>query len=182
MNKFSISLILVAVIAVVLGTAVFVSAQAPTPQPNAPGYGNGRGMRGGGMMAADEMDGPLHDAMMAVFAQKLGVSVADLETRMKNGETMAQIATTKGLTTEQFTALMTDARSQAIDQAVKAGTLTQEQADWMKQRGAGQMGGMMNGQGQGQGRGQMMGGGRGGMRGGAVNGANASCPMFQTNP
>lgn len=72
---------------------------------------------------------------------------------------MGQIATSKGLTTEQFSALMVDARNQAIDQAVKAGTLTQAQADWMKQRGAGQMGGIMNGQGQAQGQaqGQMMG-------------------------
>jgi hypothetical protein len=42
---------------------------------------------------------------------------------------------------------MIDARTQAIDQAVKDGKLTQAQADWMKQRGA--SGGMMGGRGMG---------------------------------
>jgi hypothetical protein len=78
---------------------------------------------------------------------------------------MAQIAASKGLTAEQFTALMTDARTQAIDQAVKDGKLTQAQADWMKQRGAAAYGGMM-----GAGRGRGMG----------WNGAGnpAACPFF----
>jgi len=60
---------------------------------------------------------------------------------------------------------MTGARSQALDRAVKDGTLTQEQADWMKQRVAG------NGC-----------GGRG-MRGaGQRQFANPDCPYYQTTP
>jgi uncharacterized protein YidB (DUF937 family) len=179
-------LVIVAVVAVVLGTAGFVYAQSPTPTPQTPvpgsGYGqgmvNGQGYRGGmangqgnrgGMMnqnAAGMQDGLLHDEMTAVYAQKLGISVEDLNARLAKGETMAQIASSKGLTAEQFTALMADARSQAIDQAVKNGTLTQAQADWMNQRGAG-----------------MAAGGRG-MRGaGQGRNANADCPYFpQTNP
>jgi uncharacterized protein (DUF433 family) len=116
--------------------------------------------------AAGMQDGLLHDEMTAVYAQKLGISVEDLNARLAKGETMAQIASSKGLTAEQFTALMADARSQAIDQAVKNGTLTQAQADWMNQRGAG-----------------MAAGGRG-MRGaGQGRNVNADCPYFpQTNP
>ena len=177
MNKTFLSVMLVAVVAIVLGTTGLVSAQAPTPQTPVPGSGygqgrssmaNGQGNRGGMMnqTAAGDQDGVLHDAMTAVYAQKLGISVDDLNARLAKGETLAQIASSKGLTAEQFTTLMTDARSQALDQAVKNGTLTQAQADGMNQRGAG-----------------MAAGGRG-MRGtGQGRNANADCPYYpQTNP
>lgn len=170
-----ISFVIVAVVAIALTTAGFAYAQSTTRTPVAgagTGYGMGAGPGGGmgrGMMgnqAAGNQDGILHDAMITVFAEKLGLSVNDLNARLANGETMAQIAASKGLTADEFTTVMTDARNQAIDQAVKEGTLTQAQADWMKQRGAG----------------QMMGGARG-MRGaGMGRNANPDCPFYQTNP
>jgi hypothetical protein len=178
MKKFTLAFVLVATLVVALITTGFVSAQGPAPvNPQAPttgnGYGrggmnNGSGMVGrGANVAAGE--GILHDGMIAVYAEKLGISVADLDARLANGETISQIAAEKGLTAEQFTALMSEARSQAIDQAVKAGTLTQEQGDWLKTRGAGMMGAGQRGA------------GRGGMRG---QGAGmVDCPYYpQTNP
>jgi len=158
MNKSVLVIVIVAVVAVALGTAGLVYAQAPTPQTPVPGTGYGYGMGGrgarGGMMGqaavAGTQDGLLHDGMIAVYAQKLGISVDDLNARLTKGETMAQIAYSKGLTAAQFSALMINARTQAIDQAVKDGTLTQAQADWMSQRGAGMMGGRGRGTGQGQ--------------------------------
>ncbi len=170
MNKLVLSFVLVAVVAVALGTAGLVYAQTSTPPAPAlgsgygPGMMNGRGNRGG-MMASTGFgvqDGILHDAMIAVFSQKLGISADELNARLAKGETVAQIAYSKGFTTDQFTAMMTEARTQAIDQAVKDGTLTQAQADWMKQRGAGMNGGA---RGFGQGR---------GMRG------NGTCPYLST--
>jgi uncharacterized protein YidB (DUF937 family) len=117
--------------------------------------------RQGGNIAAG--DGILHDAMIVVYSEELGISVDDLNARLANGETISQIASEKGLSAEQFFALMSEARSQAIDQAVAAGTLTQEQADWMKTRGGAR------------------GAGRGGMRGQGTGMAN--CPYFsQTTP
>ena len=89
--------------------------------------------------------------MIAVFAEELNIPVADLEARLDQGETMAQIAVSTGLTVDEFRTLMVDARTQAIDQAVTDGTLTQEQADWMKQRSAGQMAGGQMGNGRGMG-------------------------------
>jgi hypothetical protein len=176
MNKILLSVIVVAIFA--LGTVGYVFAQTPTPAtPGATqNYGMGRGMMGGrggmmgGMMgSADDQDGLLHDAMIAVYAEKLGISVDDLNARLAKGETMYQIATAKGLTAAEFQALISDARTQAIDQAVKAGTLTQAQADLMKQRGAGMMGGTT--------------GGMGGMRGNRGAGQAANCPLYQqTNP
>jgi uncharacterized protein YidB (DUF937 family) len=179
MKKVFISIVLVAVVAIALGSAGFVYAQSTTPTTPVPGSGygmmsGGRGMRGGmmGNPAANiDQDGPMHDEMIAAFAQKLGISVDDLNARLSKGETMAQIATSKGLTADQFTTLMADARSQAVDQAVKNGTLTQAQADWMKQHGAGQM----------RGNGQMSGGR--GMRGsGQGQFTNPNCPYVQTTP
>ena len=181
MKKLLLGVVIVAVLAVALGTAGFVYAQ--TTNPPTPGNGYGQGMMGGrgargGMMgqnaAAGTQEGLLHDEMIAVFAEKLGISVDDLNSRLANGETMAQIASSKGLTVDQFRSLMTDARSQAIDQAVKSGTLTQAQADWMKQRGAGTGNGMM-------GAGQM-GAGRGMRCNGQGGNANPACPYYQANP
>ena len=104
--------------------------------------------------------------MIEVYAEKLNTSVTDIEARLASGETMAQIALSTGLTLNQFRSLMIEARSLAIDQAVKDGTLTQAQADWMKQRGAGQMGN-----------------GRGMRGGGAGQFSNPACPYYsQNNP
>ncbi len=163
MKKILLSILAVAVVAVALGTAGFVYAQTSAPRTPGTGTGYGAGMMGGrggsmaGMMGqgtgSGDQDGWMHDSMIAYFAQSLGISVDDLNARLANGETMAQIAVSKGLTTDQFIAWMTAARNQAIDQAVKDGTLTQAQADWMKQHSSGmstRMGGMMRGAGQGQ--------------------------------
>lgn len=177
MNKFVLTMVLVAVIAVALGTVSVSYAQTPTQTPNqTPGTGTGgmggRGFRGGmagGNMVAGE--GILHDYLIAAYAQKLNIPATDLETRLNNGETMAQIAVSQGLTLEQFRTLMVEARTQAIDQALQDGKLTQDQSDWMKQRGAGQMAGGQMGNGRG-----MRGGGQGQF-------ANPNCPYYsQTNP
>ena len=86
------------------------------------------------MMGGGLQDGLLHDEMIAVFSERLGISVDDINARLTAGETLYAIALSEGLTAEEITTLMTDARNQAIDQAVADGTLTQTQADWMKSR------------------------------------------------
>lgn len=176
MNKFILAIVVLATLVVALVSTGQVSAQGTTPpNPQAPGYGNGglmggRGARGGnGTADFTAGDGLLHNGMIAVYAQELGISVEDLNARLANGETIAQIAADKGLSAEQFSALMADARSQAIDQAVNAGTLTQEQAEWLKTRG-----GAFGNTG-------ARGTGRGGMRGQGMG--MADCPYYpQTNP
>ncbi len=160
MKKMVMGFVIVGVVTVVLGSAGFVYAQTtgPATTPTAqPGYGpmfgqgfsrgiggGGRGMRGGmGMLAnpaTGNQTGFLHDEMIAALAQKLSMTVSDLNAQLAQGQTMAQIAAAKGYTADQFAALMTEARSQALDQAVKDGKITQAQADWMKQRGASRFG------------------------------------------
>jgi hypothetical protein len=158
MKKLVISIAVLAVVAAALATAGFVYAQSTNPQGPTPGTGygmmGGRGMRGGmmGGYGSTNVDqaGPMHDDMVAAFAAKLGLTVDEINTRLAKGETMYQIAASKGLSSDEIRSLMLDARNQALDQAVKDSTLTQAQADWMKQHSAGMMSG-------GYGRGMMQG-------------------------
>ena len=170
MKKFAVTFMVVAVVVFALGSAGVAYAQTPAPGAGTglgSGWMGGRGSQGGvgaGNIALGE--GILHDYLIAAYAEKLNIPVADLEARLDQGETLSEIAVSTGLTLDQFRTLMVEVRSQAIDQAVADGTLTQEQADWMKQHGAGQMG---NGRG-------MRGGGQGQF-------ANPDCPYYsQTNP
>lgn len=147
------SIALVAVIA--FGVTGFAFAQSQTPQaPTSPtnppagqgGWTNsgtrpgmgGRGGRFGGMgaIAAQSADGYglMHDEMIAAFAQALSMTPEELQARLDAGDTMWTIAQEKGLSADQFTQLMQQARSAAFQQAVADGTLTQAQADWMQQR------------------------------------------------
>jgi hypothetical protein len=173
MKRFVITMVFIAVIALALGTFNVAYAQSSTQAPGTgTGWMGGRGSRGG-IVGVNTVtgEGILHEYMIAGFAEGLGIPVADLEARLDGGETMAQIALSTGLTIDQFRTLLVDVRSQAIDQALNDGTLTQEQADWIKQHGAGQMAG-----------GQM--GSRTGMRGsGQGQFANPACPYNnQTSP
>ncbi len=155
------SLILVAtIVAVILiGNVVVAYAQNGT-QPAQPGTGvcptgttcpysgtmpyggmmNGHGMMGGmmnGNMDAmhDSMmdDGGMHEETMTAMAQKLGLTYDELTTALQT-QTLAQIAEAKGISLETLQQIATDARNAELDKLVAAGTLTQEQADFMKSR------------------------------------------------
>ncbi len=161
MKKAVLILSVIAVIAVAFGFSTQAYAQASTPTtPANPGYGyGGRGGRGGSGVNARGTGiaaGILHDDMVTFIAAKLGLTVDELNARLSAGETVGQIAAEKGLSLDEFRTLMQDARNQAIDKAVAAGLLTQAQADWLKQTGAGVSAGGMRagrfGQGSGQGR------------------------------
>jgi len=149
-----------------LAVAGFAFAQQPTPTaPNGPGMMGGRG---GGMMGEDGY-GPMHEVMQAAMAEALGITHEELEERLAAGDTAWTIAQEKGLTQEEFFTLMSEARNKAFDQLVADGTLTQEQADWMKSR----MGTMMqNGYGD----------GTGGCMGNGVNGGRRGPGRWNTQP
>ena len=174
MKKLLLTLPILAVIVAALGTAGSVYAQASTPSSTVPGtgYGTGFGGRGarGGMMGgfAGTQDGLLHDELIAAYADKLGISVDDLNARLAGGETLSQIALSTGMTLDEFQSMLTDARSEAISAAVANGTLTQDQADWMTQRAFGAAAAAGRGmRGAGTGAGQF---------------ANPGCPYYQTTP
>ncbi len=121
----------------VFGTGV---AFAQAPQPVTPGFGMGMG-RGNG-------EGPLHEYMVNSLAKALGITPADFETRRDSGKTAYQIALDLGISADQIPALLSGARAQALDAAVAAKAITQQQADWMKSRGAGMGQGVCDGTGQ----------------------------------
>lgn len=177
-----IAVTIVAVIA--LGNVLLVSAQGGT-QPNQPNaaclgsgytcpfsgtmpYGGPGGMMGGrGMMGMhNSMMGAngMHEQVWTAVAKKLGLTYAELNTALQNGQTVAQLAQAKGISLDALKAAALDAMKSSFAALVKQGVMTQQQADWMLDRmddmpmfnfdqgfGPGMMGGrgMMNGRGSG---------------------------------
>jgi hypothetical protein len=124
----------------------------------------GRGGGFGGMMGGGFSGeyGPMHTYMIEAFAEALGIEPDELQSRRDAGETHWQIAESLGFSQEEFSQLWVDARTEALNQAVADGVITQEQADWMIQHMA-----AMQGAGYGPGSGGCMGAGAGsGFRGG----------------
>ncbi len=133
MKKLILGGVIALAVMAVLGFAgvAFVNAQSPTPQ--GPG-----GWQRGFMMGGDR---PMHEYMEEAIAEKLGMTVEELEEQYASGLSMWQIAEAQGLSAEEITTLMNEARSEALDAMVADGVITQEQADWMKERGGAMMGG-----------------------------------------
>jgi hypothetical protein len=142
MKKLVIVFLLVAALAI--GVTGVAAAQAPQPQRPF-----GRGPLAGGQ------EGPLHDYMVNAMSEALGISAADFESRRDAGKTAYQIALDLGISADKIPALLSAARAKALDAAVAGGVLTQQQADWMKSRGAGMGGCNGAGPGAGQGTGMM---------------------------
>jgi hypothetical protein len=94
------------------------------------GYGPG-GMMGGRGFGQEA--GVMHNYMIAAFATAVGLTVDDVNSRLTNGETMAQIALAQGKTEADLPALWTQVRQDALNKAVADGVITQAQADLMLQ-------------------------------------------------
>ena len=103
------------------------------------GYGPGGMMGGngrGGMMGGrgdGQYAGVMHGYMISAFASAVGLTVDEVNTRLSNGETMAQIAIAQGKTQADLPALWSQVRQDALNKAVADGVITQAQADLMLQ-------------------------------------------------
>jgi hypothetical protein len=143
MKKWSI-VFMFGVVLLALTSASPAYAQEETSQPafwGGPGDGSG----------------PLHEYMIEAFAEALGLTPEELESRLSAGETLASVAVSEGVAAEDFSALWLQARQDALDAAVADGVLTADQAAWMLDRmqngmhgqggaaGVGRQGGMMRG-------------------------------------
>jgi hypothetical protein len=119
----------------VLSLAIPALAQDTTPTvPTTPpaeqalgGWDRGLNLRfGGGSWAT-------YDAV----AEALGLTPVELFTELHSGKTVDEIATAKGVDLQKVQDAANAARlaeqKAAIEQALKDGTITQEQADWMLQ-------------------------------------------------
>ncbi len=120
------------VIAAVLAFGAIGVAYAQTATPNQTGTGLMAGGRGG--MRGQAGDSLLQDYMLAGFATAFDMQVADLQVRIEAGDTMYDVALELGYTQETFSELMVTVRTDAINQALADGVITQEQADWMLSR------------------------------------------------
>lgn len=155
------TILIVGFVVLALGVLGVGAVFAQDNTPHAP-YGHGQMMNNSG-------SGAMHTFMTIEFAKVLELNVNDINTRLTAGETMYDIALSAGVTAEEFPAMMTQVRTTALAEAVKANVITQEQADWMLSRGnmgngnctgSGPQGNHSNGMmGNGQGRGMMNGGG-----------------------
>ena len=104
-------------------------AQATTTTPT-PGtrYGMGPGM---GMMGSGSRMGGYNNSLMAVAAEQLGMTQAELVTALNDGGTIAQVAQAHNVALDTIVNAFLAPRQELMAQRVAAGYLTQEQADQM---------------------------------------------------
>ena len=78
--------------------------------------------------------GWMHDYVEQALAAKLGLTEKQVEDQLAAGKPMYQIALDNGIKQENLATFMNDVHKDAFAQAVKAGVITQQQADGMLQR------------------------------------------------
>ncbi|MBI3977208.1 MAG: hypothetical protein HY331_03390 [Chloroflexi bacterium] len=106
-------------------------------EPGALGFGH-FGLRGGphargphrGPAAIAALGRDVHNAI----AQKLGMTADQLHQELRSGKTLDQIAQEKGVTKQDLGQAAADAAKPKLDEAVKNGRITQQQADQILQQ------------------------------------------------
>lgn len=112
----------------------FASAQEPTDQED--GFrGRGRGEHRHGPV----IEG-MRETMKEAMAEALGVTVEDLEAAKADRTSIRDLAEAQGVDFAEVQAAMEAAHQEAVQEALAAGTITQEQADQMLERGFGKRG------------------------------------------
>lgn len=170
MQRFLV--IALVVVALVMVFVVPASADDPTTCPCGlgPGQMNGRGPGAGtGSGAGGEQRGgqPEWAGHEEAIETLLGMTEAQIQAERQAGQSLVQIAATKGVTEQQLISAILAAKKADLDRLVAAGKLTQDRADFMLERMQAQVKVSVNrttvgpaanrGQGQGQGQGQGMG-------------------------
>lgn len=87
----------------------------------------GHGGRGG--PGGKSRDGDVRQAMVDAAAKALGLTTTELTTQLRSGQTIAQLAQSKGTTEQAVVDAALAAAKTQLDQKVAAGTLTQAHAD-----------------------------------------------------
>ena len=73
----------------------------------------------------------MHQQVTAAVAQKLGMTTDELTKALQSGQTIDQIAQSKGVSLDDLKKVATDAMKTELDALVKQGTITQQQEDKM---------------------------------------------------
>ncbi len=76
----------------------------------------------------------VHDEMVSALASVFGISQNDLETAMKAGKSVEDIAADKGMTIAGYREKMSEAMTKAVNQAVSKGSISKEQGESMLKR------------------------------------------------
>jgi hypothetical protein len=97
---------------------------------------------GGGHHGGFGHGGPMS---LDAAASYLGLTTAELQAQLASGKTLAQIAVDKGKTVAGLKQAITDQAKATLDAAVKAGNITQAQADAMLARMTARLDDMVNG-------------------------------------
>ncbi|MBN8579957.1 MAG: hypothetical protein J0M11_07105 [Anaerolineae bacterium] len=159
---------IILIVALVLATVAIVGVGAGVvfAQDVTPPFTGQAPMRNG--------EGPLHTFKVVEWSKKLALNVNDINTRLAAGESMYDIVLSAGVTAEEFPVMMTEVRTNAVNAAVAANVITQEQADWMLSHRQG-MGGI-------HGNGNCTGTGPQGQAGGYGRGMMGGWGNQQVNP
>ena len=102
-----------------------------------------QGMMGGRVGRANGQGfGVMQTYEIAALAEKLGMTTDDLTKQLSSGKTVLDLAADKGMTVKDYITMQEEVRVLAIDKALAAGVISQNQADALK---ANQSGWMMGG-------------------------------------
>jgi hypothetical protein len=147
---FAITVVVtIAILAAFVATPAF-AAETVRGGPGGGGGGGGRGGSGGGNGSQGStgtgtgvpveqninLDGILSEWIETNLAAALGISPEELTARLDAGETFSEIALSLGFDSTVISDMLTQARLDALAQAVAEGLITQEQADWLASRGS----------------------------------------------
>lgn len=102
--------------------------------PGMMGRGMDRGMMGRGMMGRRIVMGDPENSMVAVAADKLGMTVDELVAQLQDGKTVAELAKEKSVDLQTIVDAVMTVRQEKLSQAVADGKITQKQADLMLEK------------------------------------------------
>lgn len=121
MKKMITTTILLVVLSMAI-TQVSIASAASPASPSGPGdSGDGHG--------PDKRKGQLHDLRISAWAEALGLTKEELETRLENGDRIHEIAAELGYEDDEFTTLAQEVRESVLSAAVAEGIITEEQAE-----------------------------------------------------
>ena len=126
--KTRISWITLAGVAVALALAIILAPSA-FARGSGSGYGPGTGMGPGGGPGYGRGVGGPQSSLVAVAAQQLNMTQADLVAELRSGKTIAQVAADKHVAVDTVADAFVATRAERLQAAVAAGRLTQAQAD-----------------------------------------------------
>ena len=137
MKRLLIVVVILVALFAVLGAASLAYAQTRTPNRQDDGVARmgWRGGRGPGMMGSDGFGRvPMHPYLVDALAEALDLTPEAVQERLGASETPWEIAVSSGLNEEQARKVLSDAHIAALDAAVADGAISQEQADWIRDR------------------------------------------------